>query len=254
MKNVIKLSLAAALALLNSCSKSGGSTQTPTDPVKHKLLASETTGASTINYTYDTHQKLTSKSIGASQTTYQYYDDGTLYLVTTTNGQFRDTYETTYAFNKLASVAHKRYQNDLIKTTDTYTLTYSDAGNLIQLKDDGDGGLIVTKYYYDANNVINKTDTNDGNIVNTYTFDGKKSRYTNMAATLKNIVSGGLDYLLPNNIASLISYSGQSLKTTTYTYTYVYDADGYPTSRTQTVNFGSGTPQTSTTTYTYTNM
>lgn len=75
-----------------------------------------------------------------------------------------------------------------------------------------------------------------------------------MAQTLKNIVTGGIDYLLPNNVASLQSYSGISLSTTTYTYVYTYDADGYPTARTQTIDFVSGTPQTSTTTYTYTEL
>jgi len=252
MKNAAKLSLLIIFALLNSCSKSNDDKKTP-DPnpvVKHKYLTQE----GSTNYTYDSNKRLISASSGSAVTTYAYYDDGTLYLVTQTSGTSKTTWETTYnSDKKLSSIKIISYKNDLVQSNNTATFTYNDKGQLTQVKRDGDGGLGITRFTYNDKNVLTQTNANDGSTVTDYTYDDKKSRYTNMNATVKNYVTGGFDYIVPNNVIKASAYSGVTLQTTVYDYTYTYDSDGYPTSRTMTFKVGSQTI-TNTSAYTYTEL
>lgn len=258
MKTAIQLSLIAALALLISCKKTDNVSKTPAEPVKHKYLTKETRVTSysdgisfsaVTDYTYDDKKRLISAKTDNGETTYAYYDDGTLYLVTNTSGSIKQTYETTYVAGRLNSVSYKTYINEKLQGTDTYTLIYSDFGNrLTELRVDGYHGLFITEYSYNDKNTIARTSLNLGLVVTDYTYDDKKNRYIDMPSTVKNIVTGGVEYLAPNNVLSqkTVNTSPKNVTTTVNNFTYTYDSDGYPMSRVQTAG-----SQTITYTYTY---
>jgi len=233
--------MAALMALSVSCKKTS-STPAPPTTVKLKYLTQQTTADSTasgvfivntITYGYDSQKRLISQNVGSNLITYTYNDSGHLYSITNTRSN-STTYkkELSYTDDKLSSASYWTYSGNAV-TQDSYGFVFN-GNNMTELHANGDHGYNVTIYSYDSNNNLINSSINLDDVVTEYTYDDKKSRFTNMPQDFKNVFTSSFIATFNSSVEASSANNVISQKTNSgavTNYTYTYDSDGYPTTR-----------------------
>ncbi|GFZ31506.1 hypothetical protein CSC2_20320 [Clostridium zeae] len=158
---------------------------------------------------YDKAGRIKKVIAGTDTTTYNYYDNGSLYSVVYPNG-YSEEY-TYYKDNLLRTLANKAANGTVIES---YGYTYDNAHNMLS-KTDIKG---TTRYTYDELNRL-KTVTEPSGKVTTYTYTSAGNRNTETVVEGSNTTVKTYTYDSLNRLLSIIvSLNTVTVENTSYTY------------------------------------
>jgi hypothetical protein len=231
--------LVTLIVLLTSCKKVQKAEDTPVTKLKYlsQVTTVQSSGSSTINYTYDDKKRLSMVTAGTAVTTYT-YNVNVLFSVERTDSSngFREVRELTYKDGDIIALRARIYRNNVLNSDVTYNFLVI-GGRITENHYD----IYVDTYAYDSRGNVTKVYFNNTNFTLEFSYDAKPSRYTN--GFPKYGINSEIEFLSPNNQVSRANVAT----------TYTYDADGYPVSAVAVTGTGASAT-TATITYKYTEL